>query len=142
MKRFISILLAVLFAAMLAGCGRGEENTDPVGKYVLKSIDGKSVETIVREQYGSEGSGYENAELEELLERAGIGSVDEYMTIELKADGTTEANSVTGEHDVGSWKREGDKISVTSNGETAEITIKGGVLSFTYLDSKYVFIKK
>lgn len=121
MKRTLSILLvAVLLLGVLTACG---SKADPnLGVYKLESLSGMTVE-----------------EFAELLGED-VEATKDFMTVELKADGkatfTTEgeANEVT-------WKLDGDKLSLTADGDTLEGTLKDGKITLD-LDGESVTLGK
>ena len=137
MKRFISLaVIALMLVALFAGCG----NSSPVGKYVIKTIDGQSPEDAykaVLEEYG------EGASIDELLEVAGISSLDEMVTFEFKEDGTMTSTLAMEEETLeGTWTQDGDKLTITMDGESEEFKINGKELSCNMDGQEYVFIKK
>lgn len=138
MKRIISIaLIALMVAALLTACG------GPDGKYVVKSIGGKAVDEVVKEQAEALG---ESAD--ELLKQMNIDKAEELMVLELKSDGTAAMESgLTSSSMSGTWKQDGDKISITMKGalgeeETSVFTLEGNELSNDEGEQKYVFVKK
>lgn len=146
MKHILPILLSLLLIfAMLSGCvkktgGEGSPAADAKptaeGTYILKTINGETVE----EQFKSMEE--EGMSMEDILSLFGITSVDEYFTLELKADGTL-LSLVAGEDpETGTWKQEGEKIIVDFDGEAVEMTLNGNEISFTEDDQAYVFVKK
>ena len=135
MKRALSLALTLLFAALLlAGCG----GTDPVGHYVLKTIDGVSVEQSLMKDMG------EDAKLADILQLLGMDSVDDYMTIDLKSDGSAVVAVMIDDRTEATWKQEGDKIVITPDdgSESEEIAIKGNELSFRADGQDLVFVKQ
>ena len=143
MKRVISLALAVLFiAALLVGCGDSSDggSVDPVGSYKIKTIDGKTVEDVLKAELESSGMG--DMSLDKALELLGITSLDDYMTLELKSDGSAVMTSMGGSSN-GTWKQDGSKVSVTFEGDTQEFKLSGNELSGTDSDgTEYVFEKK
>ena len=139
MKRILPILLSLLLIfAFLSGCKKtgGESKPSAEGTYILKTMNGETLE----EQFQSMVD--EGMSMEDILSLFGITSVEEYFTLELKADGTL-LSLVAGEDPVsGTWKQEGDKILVDFDGEAVEMTLNGNEISFTEDDQAYVFIKK
>jgi|GEM_PF-2670461 len=141
MKRYISIALAVLLVvALLAGCAGGGANV--AGKYVVKSVGDQTVKEYF-ESMAEEFAGL--FDLDDLLELFEISSFEEFMTIELNADGTAKI-TVAGEDDdtsTATWKQQGNKIIVTYDGETQELDLNNGELSFKDEEGvKYTFVKK
>ncbi len=135
MKRALSLALTLLFAALLlAGCG----GTDPAGHYVLKTIDGVPVESTLLKDLG------EDAKLADILPLLGIESIDDYMTIDLKSDGSALVTVMIEDKTEATWKQEGDKIVLTPDdgSEAEEIAIKGNELSLRLDGQDLVFVKK
>lgn len=135
MKRIISIaLVALMVAALLVGCA----GSGPAGKYVVKTIDGKSVQEALEDSAKQSGM-----DLDELLKQAGIDNVEEIITMELKDDGTAIMDvKMMSTKMEGTWKQDGDKIAITMEGETANFTLKGNELSNDEGEPKYVLVKK
>ena len=139
MKRIISLALAVLLiAALFVGCS-GSSN--PAGTYVIKTINDKSLKDYFTEAFAAE-AGDSDLDMTALLGLLGIDldHPEEFMKIALNEDGTVEILSKfsslgEGEEDEedekGTWKQEGDKIIITANGETSELTYKNGELIMT-----------
>ncbi len=134
MKRISAIILAALFVVVVfSACGAG----DPAGKYVLKSIDGKPVDEAFNEQMSEFGMS-----LEEYLDFLGIEKLENFMTIELKADGAAKFSVVGEDDEVGTWKQEGGKIIVTVDDEDQEFSFSGNELTATIDDQPVVLVKK
>ena len=136
MKKVVSIILAVLMVATLfTGCGK----SSVAGKYVVKTVGGKAIEeefNSMLEEFG------EGMTLDDYLKLIGIDSLEEFIVMDLKSDGTVDM-AVAGEDPVsGTWKQDGDKITLTVDGETSELTRNGNELEFKMEDQDYVFIKK
>lgn len=134
MKRVVSIVLAVLVvAALLVACG------GPEGKYVVKSIDGNSVEDQLKSQADASGVSYD-----ELLKQMGVDKPEEIVTLELKSDGTAIMDmKIFSSKMEGTWKQDGDKIAITMNDETADFTLKGNELTSPEGEGlQYVFVKQ
>ena len=140
MKRIISITLVVMMvAALLVACGSG-----PEGNYVVKSIDGKAIDEVIKEQAESLGQ-----DADALLKQLNIEKAEDLVTLEIKSDGTVvmNVNMLSVSYD-GTWKQEGDKIAITmktsadSAEQTTEFTLKGNELSNNEGDQKYIFVKK
>ncbi len=129
MKRIVSLTLVILMvAALFVGCG-SSDSVD--GTYKLKAIDGKNVKeyfTAIAEKGGET--------LQTVLKFMGIdeNSLDNLMTLVLKSDGTFSMNSKMDTEEKsydGTWKQEGDKLTLTIDNEPQEFTLKDGELSFT-----------
>ena len=108
MKRTLAIILAALMLlALLAGCGKSDPN---VGTYKLSGAMGFS--------------------LEEFAEMAGM-SADEaadMVQMELKDKGVLEL-TFDGETETGTWKVDGETLTLEDDGETITGTIKDGVIT-------------
>lgn len=136
MKRIVAIALTVLMiAALFVGCGGGSDS--PVGKYYIKSIDGKSVKDAMSESAGG-------MDVEALLGLLGVKNIEELITLELKADGTAEmASAMSTELNAqGTWTQEGSKIIITVDGDAQEFTLSGNELTGHTSDGDMVFFKK
>ena len=133
MKRIIALTMAVLMiAALLVACG------GPEGKYVVKSIDGKTVDEVIKESAEAAGMS-----VDDMLKQMGISSVDEIVTLELKNDGTAVMEvKMFSTSEKGKWEKNGDKIAITIDDQTSNFTLKGNELHAEDGDQKYVFVKK
>ena len=134
MKRIVSIALVILMvASVLVACIK----TDPTGTYVVKTMNGKSVEDALKEELGGDAS------LDDILELLGVDSLDNLITIEIKSDGKmTLANRMEDDTVEGTWTKESDKLFLTVDGETMQAKLNGGELSMSMDDEAYVFVKK
>ena len=145
MKRIISLTLAVLLiAAHFAGCA-GSKADSPVGTYVIKTINDKSVKDYFTEAFGAASE--QGFDMSALLAMMGIDleHPEDLMQITLKEDGTVEFTSkldeigeaeegeeVEGEEkETGTWKQDGDKIIISADGEDTELGYKNGELTMT-----------
>ena len=124
MKRIVSLTLVVLMiAALFVGCG-----SDSVpGTYKLKKINDKGVKEFF-DDLGMDLStlGVDASKLEDM------------MTMTLKDDGTVEiADNMdgSGETVTGTWKQDGDKVTISAGGEDMELTFKSGALTYTVEES-------
>lgn len=139
MKRFISILMVALFAAtVFVGCGK----STPEGKYVLKSIGGKSVEDKIKEEAGGAGAEVTEEQIKAFLTLMGIGAPEELITLELKKDDVAEMKTAGEDAVTGTWEQKDGKLTITLDGETVEVTLKGNELSFAQDGQEFVFVKK
>ena len=137
MKRVFAIVLAMLVVvSVFAGCSK---KAGPEGKYIVKTIGGMTVEEAFSSMLSEYGDGQT---IEDLLKEAGIESIDEFMTIELKSDGKAVVDVALDEPSEGTWKQDGNKIIVTVDGDPVEFTLNGNELSFKEDEMDYVFIKK
>lgn len=120
MKRIVSIALVVLMvAALFVGCSSNSVD----GVYRIKTVNGKELKTYLTEELG----GTED-QIEALLKMAGIDSLEDYMTITLNQDGTVKA-AMMGEESEGTWKLDGEKLTLTVDGEATECTYKDGKIT-------------
>lgn len=124
MKRIVSLTLVVLMiAALFVGCG-----SDSVpGTYKLKKINDKGVKEFF-DDLGMDLStlGVDASKLEDM------------MTMTLKDDGTAEiADNMDGDGKTvtGTWKQDGDKVTISADGEDMEFTFKSGALTYTAEES-------
>ncbi len=136
MKRVISIvsiaLVVMMIAALLVACG------GPEGKYVVKSIDGKTVDEALKESAQTTGMS-----TDELLKQMGVSAAEEIMVLELKSDKTAilDAKMFSTKQE-GTWVQDGDKIKITIDDVTQIFTLKGNELSISDEGQNYVFVKK
>ena len=121
MKRTLSILLAaVLLLGLLTACG---SKTDPnVGVYKLESMSGITVEEFA-EMMGED-----------------VETAKDFMSVELKADGKATFVS-DGEPAEVTWKLEGDKLTLTADGDTLEGTLKDGKITLGLEGEELVLAK-
>ena len=135
MKRFAaSALLILLSVSLLISCGK----QNPEGKYVVKSIDGKTIEQVLTG--GLEEAGLN---LQVYMDLIGITSVDEYMVMELKPGGiATMDMPMLKEPLVGTWEWKGEKLLIDLQEYPAEFSFRGGELVATLGTHYYVFVKK
>ena len=137
MKRVISIvsiaLVVLMLAASLVACG------GPEGKYVVKSIDGKTVDEALKAS--AEAAGMST---DDFLKQVGVDKAEEVMTIELKSDKTAVFDiKMFSTKKEGTWTQEGDKVKITIDGQTESFTLKGNELSSDNSEEmNYVFVKK
>ena len=138
MKRIVAIALVVFMAlAVLASCGGGSSN--PEGKYAVKTVNGKTVEEMIKSELGDMAAGMD---INDLLKLAGIDSLDDYMNLEIKAGGTAVINMADAGSQEGTWKQDGNKITITIGGEPVEFTLSGNELKAAMDGQELVFAKK
>ena len=134
MKRIVSITLVVLMiAAMFVGCG----SSSPEGLYKIKTVNGKSMMDSLKEEAGDEMT---EEQIKALLSFLGIDNIEEAITFELKADGTLSVKMM-GEESTGTWKVEGDKITMTIDGDSVTGTYASGKITVKMDDQEMVLAK-
>ena len=138
LKKAIAVMLAIVLAlALFAGCGK----SSPVGKYYIKSINGVNISEYLSAMIEESG-----ISLEDFLTVCGIKSLDEYMTLEVKDDGslvTTDAGAGGTDLPVGSWKQEDGKIIIDfGDGIAQEATLNGKELTLKDNGIETVLVRK
>ena len=137
MKRIATIAVVCLFViAIITGCAGGGSSSSAAGKYVLKTVNGLSIEEGFGEIFGTSFTA------EELLEILGIDSFEEFMVIELKADGTAVITTGGEDPSEATWKQDGNTVSITSEGQTVDCTLNGNELTLSLDNEVYVLVKK
>ncbi len=150
------LLCAVLAASCLAGCGKSKSGSkasnSPAGKYVVKTIDGKTPDETIDAMLSEDTES--SMTKEEWLKQINVSSPEEIVTIELKDDKTADMNiAVFSLKSKGTWKQDGNKITITREREeddsdlddselTTTFTLNGNELTADEGEPKYVFIKK
>ena len=139
MKRTLSIILALLIAlSLFVGCGGGKSTT--AGTYIVKEMGGMSIQDYFEAEVNNSALGMT---LDEYLELMGLQSLDDFMVMELKEDGTATIKVAGDDPETGTWKEEGDKITITTDDSGAvELTKNGDDLVMADEDISYVFTKK
>jgi hypothetical protein len=133
MKRFLIISLAVLMIAVLfAGCG----SQDPKGTYILKTIDGKPLEEVLKENL--EEAGWT---LEVYMSLNKIESLDDYMVLELKPFGVAVMNLYDRVAE-GTWSQTGFKVTIDIDDYPADYNFSGNELTGYLEGHRYVFVRK
>ena len=126
MKKAIALLLiAVLALTCFAACGKKDDPkaaAGPEGVYVIKTMGGEDV-----------------AQYLEILE---VESAEDFMKVELKADGTLTFSSASEEPTEGTWTQNGDTITLTIDGDSQDATLKDGELTIDFDGEVAVFAKK
>ncbi|MBQ6052332.1 MAG: hypothetical protein IJL30_03465 [Clostridia bacterium] len=132
MKRIATIAVVCLFViAIITGCtGEGSSSSAAAGRYVIKTINGQSVEEAL------------DASADLINELFGISSPEEFMVFVLNADGTAVINIADEEPSEGTWKQNGNTLLITVEGETVECPLNGNEFTFSIEDEEYVLIKK
>ena len=114
------MLAAVLLLGVLTACG---SKTDPnVGVYKVESLMGMTVEEFA-EMLGED-----------------VETTKDFMSIELKADGKA-TFTTEGEVEEVTWKLEGDKLTLTADGDTLEGTLKDGKITLGLEGEEIVLAK-
>ena len=136
MKRTLSVIISALFIlAVITGCAGGSA-ASASGTYVLKSINGLSIQDAFAEQFGDEIS------LDDILSLLGLQSIDDYMKVELKSDGSAVVSVAGEEGELGTWKQDGNKVTITVDGDSVECTLNGNELTLPIEGETYVLVKK
>ena len=109
----------------------------------IKEVKTEAEKKAIEEEFNSMLEEFgEGMTLDDYLKMLGIDSLEEFIVMDLKSDGTVDM-AVAGEDPVsGTWKQDGDKITLTVDGETSELTRNGNELECKMDDQDYVFIKK
>ena len=108
MKRTLAIILAALMLlALLAGCGKADPN---VGTYKLSGAMGFSLEEF------AEMMGITEEEAQDMF----IFDLKEKGVLEVSFDGDTET---------GTWKVDGETLTLEADGDTLTGTIKDDVIT-------------
>ena len=130
MKRIVSLTVAVLLiAALFAGCSSG-----PEGTYKVKTINGEEYSQYVdmmvglMSVFGGDEMKVDADQMKSMLEKAG--------SFTLKSDGVVEQFDVneddwTETTKTGTWKLDGEKLTITVDGKTMEGTLKDGEITIT-----------
>lgn len=122
-KRVLAIMLAVvLMMSLLVACGNKGGGANVAGVYKVDTLMGMSVA--------------------EFAEMAGMSEdeVADMMKVELKDDGKFAMTS-DGDTTEGEWKLDGEKLTLTAEGEAIDTTLKDGVITMD-LDGETVTFKK
>ena len=131
-KKLVSLALAaVLGMTLLAGCGGG---SSAAGTYKFKSMSMSGME-ITRDSLQA---------LLDLAAAAGGESqkVDDVMKLELTNDGKFKIGIYESEDKEGTYKLEGEKITLTGpDGSAIEGTLKNGELTISMEGETVVFAK-
>lgn len=140
MKRILCITLTILMiAALFAGCSSG-----PEGTYKVKTIGGEEYSQYVdfmvglMSAFGGDEMKVDADQMKSMLEKAG--------SFTLKSDGVVEQFDVneddwTETTKTGTWKLDGEKLTITVDGKTMEGTLKDGEITITK-DGKTVVLGK
>lgn len=121
MKKAIAILLVcAMLCVLFVGCSSG----DAEGKYLVKTINGMSVEDYLNSEAGDSG-----VDLATIASYMGIdmNKLNELITFDLQKGGkATIASSVTGMSMEGTWELSGTKLTITIDGDAQEFEFKNG----------------
>ena len=137
MKRILSLMLVLMLVLVLfVGCsesgssGGGAATVESVaGLYKVKSMNGKPIKEALSEELAGNGMNIDDY-LDMVKEHYQIESIEDMMTMTLKADGTCSMAEM-GEEMKGTWTLDGNKVSVTIDGDTLEATYSNGTISFS-----------
>ncbi|MBQ9234493.1 MAG: DUF4923 family protein [Lachnospiraceae bacterium] len=123
MKRILTaVLMLATLMILCVGCGKGK---DVSGTYKLDSMAGMSV-----------------ADLQKQYDELGISmNVADMITVEIKSDDTF-TMKMDSESYSGTYKLDGDNISLTVDGDTQKGTLKDGTLTIGEGNEQMVFKKK
>lgn len=107
MKKFLSLMLAVLLLTLAVACSSGDDNDPNLGLYTAKTAEYSGV-TLNVDQFFEQG-----------------------FTIELKSGGKCKLFA-DGESANGKWTLEGTKFHVKGGGIDCDGTLENGVMSIDY----------
>lgn len=120
MKKITALAIALLLVISLSAC-----RTDPVGKYVTVSVNGKT-------PFDNLKDGGNAADALLLVEAMGL-TQDEFnkrlFTVELYTDGTVRIESILGMGGAGTWTMNGSTVTAVVGSETYVFTLNGKKLS-------------
>ena len=128
MKGFKKFLAITMIAAMMLGlvaCGGGSSIS---GTFKVASVDGKTVEDTVKE--------YEAAGL-----TMSASDIEDLMVLEFGSGDSVTVKSA-GESKTGTYKLDGDKLSITVDNETEDFTYSNNEITMESDGSKIVLKKK
>ena len=136
MKRIVSLTLVVLMvAALFVGCS----SNSPAGKYKVKSVNGDDFKTYLAKEANKETLDADTEKL--MLDTFKVSSIDEIMTMEIKDDNSFTMNMM-GQEATGTWKLDGEKLTLTVDNDASDCTFKGGEITMEVSDDmKVVFAK-
>ena len=123
MKRIVSLVLAVLMlAALFAGCSSG-----PEGVYKIKTFDGQDAKEFFESLAQlAKAFGGDEINVDELMDAMKLELKADGVAVTSKEDEAEEGKYVTIE---GTWKLDGDKITITFEDESMEGTYKDGEIA-------------
>lgn len=125
MKRFVSLMLVVLLVATLfVGCSSGASSS-PEGTYKIKSIDGKDLKTYFTDSLKEQGIAEEDFDSMLGLMGLSMDTLSDFMTITLNKDGTVTMDAMDEDATTGTWKLEGDQLTISADGEDMVFTYSG-----------------
>ena len=134
MKRIVAITLVVIMvAALFVGCG----SSSPEGLYRVKTMNGQSLKDAMMAEMGS---GATEDQLNAFLQLMGIEKLEDIITFDLQSGGKVVA-SMMGEKTEGTWKVDGEKITITIDGDAQEGTFKNGEITIEEDGMKMVLAK-
>ena len=123
MKGFKKFLAITMIAAMMLGlvaCGGGSSIS---GTFKVASVDGKTVEDTVKEYTMS------------------ASDIEDLMVLEFGSGDSVTVKSA-GESKTGTYKLDGDKLSITVDNETEDFTYSNNEITMESDGSKIVLKKK
>ena len=123
MKRIISLTLVVLLvAALFVGCGSSSVD----GTYKMTKINDMSLKDFYTQMAEAFGVSLDDLDID-------LDAIADSFTLTLKADGTAvvkgDMEGESTEEKTGTWKQEGDKVTITIDDEPMEFTFKDGTLT-------------
>ena len=142
MKKVLSLLLTIAFlSVMLVAC----KGNPAVGTYTLKTIKGMTPFDWIKDSMDATDEGVES--LLELFDVKKNDLNEKFFILTLKEDGKA---SVYSEYSVlykgtaefeGEWSLDGDKLTVTVDGDAEIMTFKNGTLTCDFDGDEGVFEK-
>ena len=139
MKRIISLSMVILLlAALFVGCDVVSEFLSPTtaeGLYELKSVSGMDVRTFVAKLLNR--TALSDQEVNALLQKGGIKSLEQCMMLEMREDGSFTAYAVGNKKIDGSWRLDGSKIIINGH----EYDFKTGDIVMEYAGETIVMTK-
>ena len=113
LKKCPGVALAVICAAGLTACGGGGNSV--AGTYTMSSMEISGI----------------TMDLEDFASAAGVDADDVNITLELNADGSfvLDMEALDGGVVEGTWEGDTDSVDLTSEGETINCDVDGGVIT-------------
>ncbi|MBO4418278.1 MAG: lipocalin family protein [Oscillospiraceae bacterium] len=138
-KRIVSLaLVLVMVVALFAGCG----SDSPEGTWKIKTVDDKDASAYIQMLVGFAAAfAGDEVDAEELAKK-----MEDSMGFTLKADGVATGIEMDEEFNTkeiqGTWKLDGEKITITVGKTTMEGTLKDGQITVTKDGHTMVLVKK